>query len=137
MATWYCSTHNVYFAQDGACSQCIGTESSEFVAHITNLAQSVVDFHSRFGIQHSDDLNNIKFRNQLLTEEVGEVAKALNYSDYSDAVKESVDVVYVALGTLLAHIPESFIHIAEVIEKNEQKNFNTHRVEKGGKVVRR
>ncbi|KKK99409.1 hypothetical protein LCGC14_2633070, partial [marine sediment metagenome] len=51
--------------------------------------------------------------------------------------RESVDVMYVALGTLLAHIPESFIHIAEVIEKNEQKNFNTHRLEKGGKVVRR
>ncbi|KKL49756.1 hypothetical protein LCGC14_2312370, partial [marine sediment metagenome] len=56
---------------------------------------------------------------------------------YSDAVRESVDVLYVALGTLLTHIPESFIHITEVIEKNAQKNLNTHGVEKGGKVIRR
>ncbi|KKM20654.1 hypothetical protein LCGC14_1643260 [marine sediment metagenome] len=139
MAKWYCVTHNIYFLRSGVCNSCIGEEPDKgksFIAHITGLAQSVLEFHTRFELQDSDDLDNMKFRNQLLTEEVGEVAKALNYSDYSDAVRESVDVAYVALGTLLAHIPESFIHIAEVIEKNAQKNLNTHRIETGGKVVR-
>ncbi len=140
MTKWYCVAHNIYFIRSGVCNSCVGEEPDKgesFIAHITGLAQSVLEFHMRFELQSSDDLDNMKFRNQLITEEVGEVAKALTHGDYSDAVRESVDVAYVALGTLLAHIPESFIHIAEVIEKNEQKNFNTHRVEKGGKVVRR
>ncbi len=141
--SWCCVKHNMYFTPGGVCKLCVKDEAlafslnERFIFHIRSLAQSVVEFHSRFGLQHSDDLDNMKFRNQLLTEEVGEVAKALNHNDYSDAVRESVDVMYVALGTLLAHIPESFIHIAEVIEKNAQKNLKTHRLDQGGKVVRR
>ena len=115
------------------------TINQEFVTHITELAQSVVDFHERFGIQlkTQDYLPNMKFRNQLLTEEVGEVAKALNHGKYEQAVLESVDVAYVALGTLLSHAPESFIHITEVIRKNFDKDLTTHRLDEGGKVVKR
>ncbi len=115
------------------------TINQEFVKHITELAQSVVDFHERFDIQHADavSVDNMKFRNQLLMEEVGEVAKALNHSDYKQAVLESVDVAYVALGTLFAHAPESFVHIMEVIRKNFDKDLTTHRLDEGGKIIRR
>lgn len=113
------------------------TINDSFVQHIRKLAQSVVDFHERFGAQHTDNMENLKFRNQLLTEEVGEVAKALNHNAYADAVLESVDVAYVALGTLLAHAPESFIGIMEVIEKNVAKTPETHQLQEGQKVVPR
>ncbi len=111
--------------------------NEEFIKHITELAESVSEFHTRFAIQHGDDMDNMKFRNQLLTEEVGEVAKALNHGDYEDAVRESVDVAYVALGTLLSHAPESFVHIMEVLAKNAAKTWETHMFDEGGKVVRR
>ncbi len=112
--------------------------NEEFIKHVTLLAESVSDFHTRFEIVPSsvDNLENMKFRNQLLTEEVGEVAKALNHGDYEQAVAESVDVAYVALGTLLSHAPVAFVHIMEVLAKNAAKTRDTHMLDWGGKVVR-
>ena len=112
--------------------------NEEFIQHITELAESVSEFHTRFEVPLMvDDIENMKFRNQLLTEEVGEVARALNHGDYDKAVAESVDVAYVALGTLLSHAPMSFVHIMEVAVKNAAKTHETHMLDEGGKVVRK
>ena len=112
------------------------TIDDTFVQHIHNIAQSVADFHQRFDIPTNDDIENLKFRNQLLTEEVGEVAKALNHDDYDQALRESVDVAYVALGTLLAHAPEAFVRIVEVVAKNDAKTPEHYVLQDGKKVVR-
>ena len=120
----------------GTCNKGRVLVEKQFIYHILELAQSVVDFHIRFSIQHADDLENMKFRNQLLTEEVGEVARALNHSDYQQAIRESVDVAYIVLGTLLSHAPESFIHIMEVIKKNLDKDPSTYHLDTSGKIVR-
>ena len=112
--------------------------NEELLKHIALLAESVSEFHTRFEIEpNAGSMENMKFRNQLLTEEVGEVAKALNHRDYEQAVRESVDVAYVALGTLLSHAPEAFVGIAEVLAKNAAKTCETHMLDWGGKVVRR
>ena len=112
--------------------------NEEFIKHIALLVESVSDFHTRFEIPLTvGNIENMKFRNQLLTEEVGEVAKALNHGDYEQAVSESVDVAYVVLGTLLSHAPEAFVSIAEVLAKNAAKTRKTHVLDTGGKVVPR
>jgi predicted HAD superfamily Cof-like phosphohydrolase len=44
----------------------------------------------------------IEFRKNLLTEEVGELLSAIDSGDMSDITKESIDVVFVTLGMLIA-----------------------------------
>ena len=50
---------------------------------------------------------------------------------------ESVDVAYVAIGTLLSHYPQSLPHISDIIHKNDAKTLDTHELSLDGKVLRR
>ena len=81
-------------------------QSKDFVSAIETLAGSVDAFHQRFDIPQIDltsidaTLDALRQRLSLLDEEVGEHARALNRGEIEDAVKEAVDVAYIALGTI-------------------------------------
>lgn len=113
------------------------TINEDFVERINDLARSIVDFHERFGIENASNMNNMNFRQQLLMEEVGEVSRAITRGQYEQAVLESVDVAYVALGTLLSHAPQSFTYIVDTVIKNDAKTLDTHEPNWDGKVLRR
>ena len=92
------------------------------------MAVSVEAFHSRFDIPQIDltsidaTLDALRQRLSLLDEEVGEHARALNRGDIEDAVKEAVDVAYIALGTIHRLGMDGFDACHEVAKKNDAKS---------------
>ena len=103
-----------------------------FVDGILAITESVYSFHDRFEIDCVDtsDFNNtaevMKQRLLLLSEEIGEHARAINRGDARDAILEAVDVAYIVLGTLLRLGPVGVQACYEVARKNDAKNLTTH-----------
>ncbi|MCY4530519.1 MAG: nucleoside triphosphate pyrophosphohydrolase family protein [Chloroflexi bacterium] len=103
-------------------------QSIEFVDAIETLAVSVDAFHRRFDIPQMDmasvdrTLDALRQRLSLLDEEVGEHARALNRGEIDEAVKEAVDVAYIALGTIHRLGTDGLAACHEVARKNDAKS---------------
>ena len=103
-------------------------QSKDFVSAIQTLAVSVDAFHRRFDIPQIDmtsiesTLDVLRQRLSLLDEEVGEHARALNRGEIEDAVKEAVDVAYIALGTIHRLGTDGLEACHEVAQKNDAKS---------------
>ena len=103
-------------------------QSEEFVNAVQTLAVSVDAFHRRFDIPQIDmdsvdeTLDALRQRLSLLDEEVGEHARALNRGEIEEAVKEAVDVAYIALGTIHRLGADGVGACYEVARKNDAKS---------------
>ena len=117
----------------------------EFVAAMALIAESVYDFHSRFGIlmvgaglSPEKALEELRTRLPYLMEEVGEHARALNNDDLGDALLELADVAFVVAGSVLNMGGLAAASCREVALKNDAKTAATHYLEESsGKVLRR
>ena len=117
----------------------------EFVAAVSRLAESVYDFHSRFGIPNLNDNSQVDdpfprlcTRLAFLMEETGEHARELNQGVLDRAADEMADVAFVAMGTLLELDSFGALACQDVAIKNDKKTLQTHMVEpSSGKLVRR
>ena len=102
-------------------------QSEDFVRGVQTLAVSVDAFHKRFDIPQIDmssvetTLDALRQRLSLLDEEVGEHARALNRGEIDEAVKEAVDVAYIALGTIHRLGMDGVDACHEVARKNDAK----------------
>ena len=122
-----------------------GLTREEFVAAMALIAESVYDFHSRFGIpmvgaglSPEKALEELRTRLPYLMEEVGEHAKALNNDDLDDALLELADVAFVVAGSVLNMGGLAAASCREVALKNDAKTAATHYLEESsGKVLRR
>ena len=122
-----------------------GVTREEFVAAMALIAESVYDFHSRFGIpmvgaglSSEQALEELRTRLPYLMEEVGEHARALNNDDLGDALLELADVAFVVAGSVLNMGGLAAASCREVARKNEAKTAATHYLEESsGKVLRR
>ena len=111
---------------------------TEIQGLISQLSESVQSFHDRFGITGKTTQEELLSRIPIQSEEVSE----LNYSILNESeeriANEAVDVLYVAIGTVLRLDPIiSKLALKEVIDKNNSKTLITHYVNEAGKVSRR
>lgn len=105
---------------------------------ITSLAASIQDFHQRFGLTGSSTREELLSRIPIQDEEVRELHQAILHESPERVASEAVDVLYVAIGTLVCLDPDLVVAaLAEVIDKNGAKTERTHRINAAGKVVRR
>ena len=124
--------------QDAAASR------EEFVAAMARIAESVYDFHSRFGLpmvgaglSPEQGLEMLRARLPYLVEEIGEHSKALNNDDLDDALPELADVAFVAAGSVLTAGAPALSACRDVARKNDAKTHDTHYLEESsGKVLR-
>ena len=122
-----------------------GLTREEFVAAMALIAESVYDFHARFGIpmvgaglSSGQALEELRTRLPYLMEEVGEHARALNNDDLGDALLELADVAFVVAGSVLNMGGLAAASCREVALKNDAKTAATHYLEESsGKVLRR
>ncbi len=122
-----------------------GVTREDFVAAMARIAESVYDFHSRFGLPMvgadltpEQGLEMLRTRLPYLVEEVGEHSKALNNDDLHDALLELADVAFVAAGSVLTAGSPALNACRDVALKNDAKTSDTHYLEESsGKVLRR
>ena len=122
-----------------------GVTREEFVAAMARIAESVYDFHSRFGLpmvgaglSPEQGLEALRARLPYLVEEIGEHSKALNNDDLDDALPELADVAFVAAGSVLTAGAPALDACRDVARKNDAKTSDTHYLEESsGKVLRR
>ena len=105
---------------------------------IAEVSASVQDFHGRFGLVGDATQEELLSRIPIQDEEVRELRNAILNESPNRVANEAVDVLYVAIGTLLRLDPElAASALAEVIEKNRAKTHKTHHINDAGKVVRK
>lgn len=105
---------------------------------IAALAASVQAFHERFGLVGQSTQEEILSRIPIQDEEVRELRHALLHESPDRVASEAVDVLYVAIGTLLRLEPAlAEAALLGVIQKNAAKTWDTHHINAAGKVVRR
>ena len=105
---------------------------------IAALAASVQRFHERFGQGNPASLDELMDRISIQDEEVRELEQALRGEGPERTASEAVDVLFVAIGTILRLDPELAVAaIQEVIVKNDAKTWDTHHINAAGKVVRK
>ena len=117
----------------------------EFLSSIGRLAESVYDFHHRFGVMPVDindgpDLALEVLRKQFLflMEEAGEHASDLNKGELDKALLELADVAFVALGGVYLSNARGAEACLQVAVKNDKKTHKTHVVEESsGKIIKR
>tara|TARA_B100000809_G_C14645120_1_gene353814 strand:- start:79 stop:438 length:360 start_codon:yes stop_codon:yes gene_type:complete len=104
---------------------------------ITDLADSVDSFHQRFEIVGLVTRAELLTRIPIQSEEVEELNKAILVESDTHVAQEAVDVLYVAIGTVLRLNPLiTEDAIRQVIAKNNAKTTKTHFRNQAGKVVR-
>ncbi len=115
---------------------------TEFAEYITEIALSVYDFHERFNLPAVDSSNNeelglkiLRDRLVLLNEEIGEQAWELNRSRFNEAVEESADVAFIAIGTLCSLGILAKSAAISVKNNNDSKSSSTHHIDsRSGKL---
>ncbi|MBI4311485.1 MAG: hypothetical protein HY681_06855 [Chloroflexi bacterium] len=107
-------------------------------ALISGLAASVQRFHERFGIVGPVTQAELLSRIPIQEEEVRELQQAVLGEPPDNQAAEAVDVLYVAIGTVLRLDAELATRaIRQVIAKNDAKTLETHHVNAAGKVTKR
>ena len=107
-------------------------------AQIAAVAACVQRFHERFGQGDPASLDDLLDRIPIQDEEVREREQALRDEGPERTASEAVDVLFVAIGTILRLDPDLVVAaIAEVIDKNDAKTWDTHHINAAGKVVRK
>ena len=117
---------------------------TEFAEYITEIALSVYDFHERFNLPAVDSSNNeelglkiLRDRLVLLNEEIGEQAWELNRSRFDEAVVESADVAFIAIGTLCSLGILAKSAAISVKNNNDSKSSSTHHIDsRSGKLIK-
>ena len=105
---------------------------------IAELAALVQEFHQRFGLVGPSTDEELLTRIPIQDEEVRELHQAILHETPERVASEATDVLFVAIGTLLRLDPDlAAAALAEVIEKNDAKTWDTHHINAAGKVVRR
>ncbi|MBI4201491.1 MAG: hypothetical protein HY532_00050 [Chloroflexi bacterium] len=105
---------------------------------IKELAASVQRFHERFGIVGPTSKEELLSRIPIQEEEVRELHQAILHEPAENQAAEAVDILYVAIGTVLRLEPGLASRaIREVITKNDGKTWQTHHINAVGKVARR
>jgi len=105
---------------------------------IAELTASVQEFHNRFGLVGAATQQELLSRIPIQDEEVIELHHAILNESPDRIANEAVDVLYVAIGTLLRLDPElAASALTEVIQKNNAKTHDTHHINQAGKVVRK
>ena len=113
----------------------MGTQ--ELKAKVGELFQSVYNFHDRFDLLDNYDRERLLDRIPIQSEEVDELKVALESESMHNVANEAVDVLYVALGTIISIDNELAVSaLNEVIEKNNNKTDKTHYLNPEGKVVK-
>ena len=118
---------------------------TEFAEYISEIALSVYDFHERFNIPGIDSKNNqelglniLRDRLMLLNEEVGEQAWEINRSRFEQAVTESADVAFIAIGTLCSLGMLAKNAAMSVKNNNDSKSSKTHHLDvSSGKLIKK
>ena len=120
----------------------MNVDRQRFLDGVHTMAESVYAFHERFDIpcvdptDTDDALEALRQRLVLLSEEIGEYARALNQARLGDATLEAADVAYVALGTVLRLGDEGRKACVTVTRKNDSKTPSTHGTRRStGKVL--
>ncbi len=107
-------------------------------ARISDLARCVQAFHERFGITGAASREDMLARILIQDEEVRELHEAIAGESDERVASEAVDVLFVAIGTVLRLDPALAAEaISEVIEKNDAKTWDTHHINDAGKIARR
>ena len=114
---------------------------ADFGNDLIDMARSVSDFHTRWGIDRQGRSDTLPFqwlsaRSRLIAEENIEFETA---DDWDAMAEEAADVLFVAIGTLDL-LPDQLVARAmrRVTAKNDAKTGATHYVHpKTGKVTRR
>ncbi|MFL2627409.1 MAG: hypothetical protein ACJ0OY_03835 [Dehalococcoidia bacterium] len=109
----------------------------ELKAKVGELFQSVYNFHDRFDLLDNYNREKLLDRIAIQREEVDELKVALESESMNNVANEAVDVLYVALGTIISIDKELAISaLNEVIVKNNNKTDDTHYLNTQGKVVK-
>ena len=107
-------------------------------ARVSELAECVQAFHERFGITGEASRDDLLARILIQDEEVRELHEAIVDESDERVASEAVDVLFVAIGTVLRLDPALAARaIREVIEKNDAKTWDTHHINDAGKIARR
>lgn len=117
---------------------------TEFAEYISEIALSVYDFHERFNIPKVYSTSNPEFglnilrdRLILLNEEIGEQAWEINRGRFEQAVVESADVAFIALGTLCSLGQLAKTAAISVKNNNDSKTTSTHHLDsRSGKLIK-
>ena len=117
----------------------------EFLSSVGRLAESVYDFHHRFGSMPVDTsgspdraLEALRKQFLFLMEEAGEHASDLNKGELDKALLELADVAFVALGGVYLSNAQGAEACLQVAIKNDKKTLQTHVFEESsGKIIRR
>lgn len=105
---------------------------------IASLAASVEAFHERFGLVGPSTREELLSRIPIQDEEVRELHQAILHETPEHVANEAVDVLFVAIGTVLRLDPQlAASALSQVIEKNNAKTWESHHINSAGKVVRR
>ena len=103
----------------------------------TDLANSVNSLHERFNMDGVATRNELLERIPIQAEEVNELEQAVLTENPIDIANEAVDVLYVAIGTILRLEKKLATQaIQQVIEKNDMKTSKTHHINDKGKITR-
>ena len=104
---------------------------------INRLIESTDALHKRFGVPDISSVADLDARIRMQAEELGELAKATSGGDWDSISEEAVDVLVIAIGTVLSlrrwRVGE---WIQRVVEKNDAKTDQTHEFV-GGKIRRK
>lgn len=102
---------------------------------IAGLAGSVQLFHERFGLVGPTTREELLSRIPIQEEEIRELHQAVLHETPRRVANEAVDVLYVAIGTVLRLDRDlASAALEEVIAKNNAKSWETHHVNDAGKV---
>ena len=94
---------------------------------VGRLAESVRDFHERFGLVGPSSEAELLSRIPIQDEEVRELHEAVLSESPERVAEEATDVLFVAIGTMLRLDPELAAQaLRQVIEKNDAKTKETH-----------
>lgn len=105
---------------------------------ISDLARCVQSFHERFGITGAASRDDLLARILIQDEEVRELHEAIADESDERVASEAVDVLFVAIGTVLRLDPALAAEaIREVTDKNDAKTWDTHHINDAGKIARR
>ena len=110
--------------------------NEDLQAQVAALAACVQAFHERFDITGAASRDDLLDRIPIQDEEVRELHAAILGESPDRVASEAVDVLFVAIGTVLRLDPGlAAAAIREVIEKNDSKTWNTHHLNDAGKIT--